>query len=177
MQAVPPHHAVQLTHGLTAAAPLLQAVAGGRVPAATAEDPDRTVDVRPVRRDEISTGVVVGDERHLATVLRGGQDEGFTTVVRSERLAALFADRGWPSPFADLLNLPRRILELPADVLETMRLKSGPIFLGWLLNVEEIPATTIAAAFHGPADAQHLLRCTVTDRAGQVVGGYSLVVM
>jgi hypothetical protein len=58
-----------------------------------------------------------------------------------------------------------------------MRMKTGPAVLRWMLNIDEIPAASIAAAFHGPAGAQHLLRCTLTDFSGQVIGGYSIVVM
>ena len=39
------------------------------------------------------------------------------------------------------------------------------------------PAGSIANALHRPAGPQHLVRFTVTDLDGGLVGGYSLVVM
>lgn len=174
---LPPDGAIHITHGGEAAGPLLQAVAGGRVPAPTPNDPNRTVAVRPARLDELSTGVVSGSERHIATIILDSTANNRTLVVPSDRLERLFAEQGWPSPFADLRQLPQSVLQLPQAILDQMAFRPSVLILGWILGTDRIPAETITSALRGPPGAQHLLRFTLTDLAGVIIGGYSLVVL
>ena len=173
---LPPKGAVHITHGGEAAGPLLDAVAGGRVPAPTSGDPDRTVDVSPMPLDGLSLGVRLPGERHLALIVTDSSRD-IQVVVPSDRLAALFAERGWPDPFADPPSLPGRVLGLPPADLEALRFRLGLVLLGALLNIGQLSAGSIANALHRPAGPQHLVRFTVTDLDGGLVGGYSLVVM
>jgi hypothetical protein len=177
LRALPADGAVHITHGGEAAGPLLQAVAGGRVLAPTQNDPTRTVAVRPARLDELSAGVVVGNERHIATIIMDNTTNNRSLVVPSDRLEALFAEQGWPSPFADLPHLPRNVLQLPPEVLGPMEFHPTPLILGWLLSSDLVSVEVITSALRGPPGAQHLLRFTLTDLAGGMIGGYSLVVL
>ena len=174
---LPPDGAIHITHGAEAAGPLLQAVAGGRVPAPTPDHPNRTVEVRPARLDELSAGVVVGSERHIATIILDNTANNRALVVPSDRLETLFAEQGWPSPFADLPRLPQSVLQLPQETLDEMRFRPGLPILAWILGIGQIPAEAITSALRGPPGAQHLLRFTLTDLAGVIIGGYSLVVL
>jgi hypothetical protein len=176
LRALPPDAAVHVTHGGQAAGPLLEAVAGGRVPAPTASDPDRTVDVAPMPLEGLSVGVEVGQERHIALAVTDSSRD-VRIIVPSDRVVALFAEQGWPDPFTDLPSLPRRILSLPADVLAALQFRPDLAVLGALLNVGQVSAGAVAIALRRPAGPQHLLRFTATDLDGHVLGGYSLVVM
>jgi hypothetical protein len=45
-----------------------------------------------------------------------------------------------------------------------------------MLDVADLDATSIAAALGGAKGAAHLLRFVATDAAGELIGGYSIVV-
>lgn len=173
--------AIHVTHGGPAAGPLLEAAAGGRLLMVSPTGDPFPVPVRPAPLATLRHGHASGNEQHLVTLVADRVDR--TIIARSDLLAALMSQRGQPDPFQDVAALPGLLLSLDHDDIEAIgastrrsRAWALPQALTSLLDLGGLPAAAVAASLGGPTGAQHLLRFTLIETGGRLVGGYSVVV-
>jgi hypothetical protein len=189
--ALPEVFAVHVTHGGAAAGPLLTAIAGGQSLTAVVDGVPWTVPINPVTLQNLrpGVGVTVGQEQHLLTVV-ANEDE--VLVASSKALADFAAMSGMPDPFADIPGIPQILLDMPAADFNAVgerinlaeRIYRGPwpayrllTALRVALALDQLQAGKVAPILGGQATAQHLLRFTATGIGGDLLSGYSAVLL
>jgi hypothetical protein len=166
---VPEGFTLEVTHAGKAALPVLLALTGGRL--------EGRGEVFVPGADDVRVGVPFGDERHLLTAftLRGR-----SVTVPTERLVDYGVERflGQPGGVRRLLDKlgPEQWGRLGGTTKGSLE-KGLPGAVAQLVDGNgEMEAAELAKRLGGPAGALHALRFTLTDPAGGLVGGYTVVV-
>jgi hypothetical protein len=194
---VPDGGALEVLHAGAAVGPLLASLTGGRLTDANGA----SLPVLAADAARLNHGVPSDVGRHLLTALREGTR---AMVVPSDVLAAAVQpqDARTPigrreaasgrsrrhaeakaNPFGPDGTAVRALRGLDTAAAERLALVGGPDALAELLpgafrrmlDVADLDATSIAAALGGAKGAAHLLRFVATDAAGELIGGYSIV--
>ena len=166
---VPEGFTLEVTHAGKTALPALLALTGGRL--------EGREEVFTAGSDEVRVGVPHEDERHLLTAftLRGS-----SVLVPTERLVEFGVERalgrtGGVRRLLDKLGPEQwgRLGQTSKEPLDRALIGS---VAGLVDGPVDIEAGDFAKRLGGPAGALHPLRVTLTDPAGGLVGGYTIVV-
>jgi hypothetical protein len=166
---VPEGFTLEVTHAGKAALPALLALTGGRL--------EGREEVFVATGEELRVGVLHEEERHLLTAFTV---RGTSVVVPTERLREFGVERvlGQPGGVRRLLDKlgPQhwgRIGQTTKGALDKALVRSVAALVD---GSAEMEAGDLAKRLGGPAGALHPLRFTLTDPAGDLVGGYTVVV-
>jgi hypothetical protein len=173
---VPDGFTLELAHAGPTALGVLQALSGGLLPGVEGKPREIVVP----QFEEIRQGVSTGTSVHLLTAF---SQNGRTVVARSDLLAKAAGVRRGAADIFDRPGGARALLDslgpegwnrvgLVMDAPMADALGQG---LANLLDVGELRAGDIARRFGGPDGAQHAVRFSLTQREGELVGGYTVV--
>lgn len=165
---VPEGFTLEVTHAGLPMLGALQALTGGRLE-------DRDVMVADL--DEVRVGVPMKDARHLLTAFTA---EGRSVLVPTERLVDLGGSRVLERPgglrrFLDELG-PESWARIGTTTDASLK-EALPEGLAQLVGASaDAPAAELAERLGGGDGVLHPLRLTLSDPAGELVGGYTVVV-
>jgi hypothetical protein len=166
---VPEGFTLELTHGGKAALPALLALTGGRL--------EGREEVFVPDADELRVGVPHDGERHLLTAFTM---RGTSVLVPTERLLDYGVERvlgraGGVRRLLDKLG-PEHWGRVGQTTKGSLDKALGPAVAALVDGSSDLEAGALAKLFGGRQGALHPLRFTLTDPAGGLVGGYTVVV-